>query len=140
MIAIYDQHGIREIISIWPEPKKKSKLRANVRYFHADADTIYVETFDFNTEPQAQYVLDQIALAVERGDKLFRMPSAEEVKKKLEKKQTIKLEELTEDEERKREEKCRECLYAKMPDEELASFEKDPCESCFSLSGWQPKE
>ena len=74
-------------------------------------------------QAQAQYVLDQIADAIARGNTLYRMPNVEEVEKELNKTEQKRL--------------CIDCIYFKLPD-------NDPmCKECFDdkdKSYWQPKE
>lgn len=81
MIAIYDQKRktIDNIDAVFINRTDKKKI--------CTAYTGQVDLFptiaEYNTELQAQYVLDQIANAIERKDKLYRMPSVEEVEKEL---------------------------------------------------------
>jgi len=111
VIAIYDQ-------------KAKKVQRADI--FKADevavictTDEYEVCTVDYDTESQAQYVLDQIASAIERGDKLYRMPSVEEVEKILENKVCD----------------CESCEF------QYGGFNEFPCDKCNPNNVyWQPKD
>lgn len=81
----------------------------------------------YNTVEQRDYVMEQIALAIERGDRLYRMPSVWEVEGALTPEEDIKA-------------KCRACRYSTMTNEEIRDYGGDPCETCSGLSNWKAKE
>jgi hypothetical protein len=119
MIAIYDQNNKLQILGEMTCSKifiaeLENKDKQNAWFVCLGM----VETFGkYQTEPQAQYVLDQIASAIERGDKLYRMPSAEEVEKAL----------------LKASRNCENCSH----NEEVPAWK---CSKCVMLSNCIPKE
>lgn len=78
---------------------------------------------------QCIYVMEQIALAIERGDRLYRMPSIWDVERAL-----------MPEEDSESEAKCLRCRYAVMSNEEIQDAGGDPCETCQGLSNWKAKE
>lgn len=80
MIAIYDQR--RNVIDFIANGIYMDKDYAG-KICYYDSQEAEIVAGEYSTTDQAQYVLDQIASAIERGDKLYRMPSVEEVEKEL---------------------------------------------------------
>jgi len=113
MIAIYDQ-GTKIII-------------AEECVIHIDMNLgIYLGTSllgSYKILPQAQYVLDQIAFAIEQGKPLYQMPSVEEVGYSLSS-------------------PCSKCIfdYDKTPGKTCTETQYYKCYSCVNKSSWQPKE
>lgn len=72
----------------------------------------------YDTVMNRDYVLEQIALAIERGDKLYRMPSVEEVENKINSGKS-----------------CCECMYITI------HTPNKWCSACkFGFTNWKPKE
>jgi hypothetical protein len=115
MIAIYDQERITlDSVDAVFIPRNGNKKQINTAI--KGQETYFPTVATYDTELQAQYVLDQIALAIEQGKTLYRMPSVEEVEKALT-------------------QSCSNCRY----DEDIkAQYKK--CQACQDMSMWQPKE
>lgn len=97
----------------------------------------------YDTVMQRDYVLEQIALAIERGDKLYRMPSVEAVEKILD--DIEKQERLTE---LRKTGTCTNCYYSVYGNPDIERIACNQCKRGGNKrypgdtpgSNWQPKE